>query len=573
MSPIKESQKKFSLLTHLKHVKQGHAGVIPDRRSAEIQLKSALKGKDTLDWHQVQKAIRNHRQAFHPTPEHAMLKRPEASGIQVRLPSGSLSQAHLFHDLDGRVEARLLDVQRGGFPYSLQPTATTKNSTPRLSVEQIDEIRDMRSALETGCMYSTLAPALALCRAVRQAGDNGQLPLRFADALAHLELSGEQLVAHYGGATCFSLAEILRDKVEAKFGLKAYVVSERIANLIALRPSPVKDGTEANQEVLKHMEADTHTNVLIPYRDEDDEVCYLKINSGGGPSLHPEDAVQVVDPASIGFLEHLEKTGKPPPKWNYKRMEAPAQQVVIGNPRRLVVQSLVGPPKLNMRNWVTGAVCGVDLLRRRVYLNEKATAPGLPGLQIDLTDPRATGQLDLFLSAVQEIFGLDRKATTDLRFLCTHLDTFCDEVLFGPTSALQICIHARDAAVSWREPVISLWEQKLPASLPTAREFAARVAEGNTSLGAAAKALGELKGAEAKKHYDRAYTSLHKAHALLRDGLRKMEESDLQKCISMVYSYATHNNKGELLGDPTTSLIVSLRQENTRRQHVRTLPT
>ncbi len=232
--PPSDRRKSPLSLGHLKRVKRGEAPLIPQGAPVESRLQrlQADVVDGVLPWPQACAAVLAHRDAFKADPYRALLPRPSpAFAVRVAGHEG-VKTMRLYYDQAGRVEGRLGDALRGASPYELQPAG--RRTT--LTAADIQQIVALRKGIEAGALYSTAAAAMALCRAVRQARAAGDPTADFRQILPDLELPGALLLAHYKGGTCMTTAEVLRDAIEAKFGIQGVVASERIYIFLFKRP-------------------------------------------------------------------------------------------------------------------------------------------------------------------------------------------------------------------------------------------------------------------------------------------------------------------------------------------------
>ncbi len=280
-----------------------------------------------------------------------------------------------------------------------------------------------------------------------------------------------------------------------------------------------------SHETLQHIQGDTHTDVVVPYYAEDGSQNFLKIKMGTGPAMHSDEAVMASD------MEIVERDNA------LRSKRIMAQEVVIERPAKLAAEALVGPAKLNMKRWDTGAVFGINVLHRIAYLNSAATGHSAAGMSIPLHPSREPQDLHRILELVKSAFGLDDEAIKDLHFLCSNLEAYCEQVLVGPTAALQEAYIARQAAVVLREPYASLLQSNCLPSLPQYTRWAQHVRAGTTALERAAAHISAARGAAAVVQYQEAASELGQAAQLLAKNMAGVSDHDLSRAVNMLQGF------------------------------------
>lgn len=180
--------------------------------------------------------------------------------IALRSLAGNIESAEVGYDASGSLHI----CARGSMRSSKVTQLAGTEMNPPLAESMIKQLQTQRAQIESTYHYSTASAPLALCRQVRVLTQQGRVTT-FAEQLKRFSVGSKDLLMTYKGGTCLSLAEALADKIRRSYGLKAYVVSSNPANILTLWPSAKAVKDEENEQALRLLQQDTHTNVVVPY--------------------------------------------------------------------------------------------------------------------------------------------------------------------------------------------------------------------------------------------------------------------------------------------------------------------
>jgi hypothetical protein len=155
--------------------------------------------------------------------------------------SKQTAEARFCYNLAGNLEVRLNSRIHQGVSENMTVSWFNKS----LNKEQVAKIESLARAVENDHFYSTLAVPLAYCRYNRLSAIRDE-PVDFAKSHAYFSSHAAEVTSAYKGGACFTLAELLRDKIRQQTGAEAYVVSRFEDNLVANWPKLDGQGTEPN---------------------------------------------------------------------------------------------------------------------------------------------------------------------------------------------------------------------------------------------------------------------------------------------------------------------------------------
>ncbi len=201
-------------------------------------------------------------------------------------------------------------------------------------------------------------------------------------------------------------------------------------NFVAQWPNPNGQGTEINEHVYDVLGPNTHTDVVVPYLKRGKK-CYLHVAVGMGSDF------------STPGLCHINHWGDDAESLDVSSMYL-ARDKLIANPERLAAQGIRCKPKIFMKDTVSRAVFGLDLIQGVMYHNMRPD--GAIDGAFDEDEARQhkiafedKEQCNKALMDAKMLFNLDGSFVLDVTFLITHREQYLRDVVVPPAATLALC--------------------------------------------------------------------------------------------------------------------------------------
>ncbi|RYF12100.1 MAG: hypothetical protein EOO40_01995 [Deltaproteobacteria bacterium] len=391
---------------------------------------------------------------------------------------------------------------------NLDPTHFNRS----LTSAELAEIRDCAKGIEKQYFYSTLAAPLALCRDVRNVQKKPPGPDCFRTALETFSPTAKHLLHAYRGATCFSLAQELRDALNETLEVRALVVAEdEPLNVISHWPSPHGDN-QPHRAAFDHMSGVTHVDLIVPTAAQNKDQCLVHLPCGQGPDSIPDNLCKLSLQAFRGSIAASSYS-----------LEA------------LAVPTYWKPAMLSRDKNI---IFGMDLLRGHLYVDRASAAyatnvteanNSLLSYSFKSLDFSAD-QMALMVEAVRHAFSLPRDFSQDVFFLIDNYESYLEGVLLPRAKTLSYCVDRMTTSrvlQAYLSPLVAAIPQ--PEATPTA----ALLARAQQMSREAACCVDIEEGQKASDLYERSLDLLTECRDLVVEHLVFLAHTEPRKLLML----------------------------------------